>query len=222
MATHSLASLKKDKFDDAASVSIPIKEENGRIIGQLIPVGDWALSDPMIINAMTHWRSRFKKMFPTQSHVTYESTVAYLKKSSIDHSTSVLFLIYDDTHQCIGHIGVAHVDQSPFELVNLMRGTSGGHPRLVYYAEITLIDYFFKHSNADSSDVEVMSYNWMVISLHEEVGYTLVESFPLKKLEGDFGIKHEIVATTDSNVTYSIQKLVLKKQRFYELASFLT
>jgi len=213
--------LKKPQFNDAMEVSIAVKDESGVCIGELVAVGDWIFDKGDIIHSISEWRLKFNRMFRTQSPVNYDSTVDYLRKISRTDSNSILFLIYSDAGRLIGHIGLADLNKNPFEVINLMRGVGGGHPDLIYFAELSLIDFVFKNTLFSSSDVEVMSYNWMAISLHEKVGYRIKDSFPLKKKSGDFGVRHEIVEANTSNTNYSIIRLVLERSVFYTLAAFL-
>lgn len=119
-------------------------------------------------------------------------------------------------------MGIADVDGNSGELDNLMRGVEGGDPRLVYFSEIALLDWCFKNLGINQSDVRVISYNWLVISLHKEVGYSLVSNSPLKKYEKDSVIFHDVVAESDSNVKYGSTKMLLKKDVFYKNAYWLS
>jgi len=184
-------------------------------------VGDWILDDKDKIELIRSWRQRTMRMFLTQFESTYEKTFGYLKNLSIAQEGRIFFLIYDSDNRCIGHMGITNVDGKTGELDNLMRGVEGGDPRLVYFAEIALLDWCFKNLEITESDVRVLSFNWLVISLHEEVGYVHKEKIPLKRNTKDGVTFHDVVGESESNVKYACVKMLLKKEVFYESNSWI-
>lgn len=160
-------------------------------------------------------------MFLTQFESSFQRTCDYLKNLSIEEEGRVLFLLYDIGNRFIGHMGIANVDDKTGELDNLMRGVEGGDSRLVYFAEIALLDWCFQHLGIIESSVRVISYNWLVISLHEEVGYANKESIPLNRKIRDGVIFHDESTLSESNVAYSCEKLILKKDVFYKVNDWL-
>jgi hypothetical protein len=212
-----IASMKKSSFEEAFSSRISVLDKEQKVIGFLVPVGEWILSDEEKIAQIQLWRQRTMRMFLTQFESTFEKTFGYLKNLSIAQEGRVFFLLYDDKHRFVGHIGIAGVDGSIGELDNLVRGVDGGHPRLVYFAEVTLLHWCFQNLGIAESDVRVISYNWLVLALHEEVGYQHVENIPLKKITKEGVVFHEPTNKDESNVKYSCTKMLLKKDVFYEI-----
>ena len=168
---NSISSMKRSTFSEALQLSIDVFDKSKNAVGKLVPVGDWILDDKDKIELIRSWRQRTMRMFLTQFESTYEKTYGYLKNLTIAQEGRIFFLIYDADNRLIGHMGIADVDGNTGELDNLMRGVEGGDPRLVYFAEIALLDWCFKNLGIKESDVRVLSYNWLVTSLHEEVGY---------------------------------------------------
>ncbi|HZW14244.1 MAG TPA: hypothetical protein VFF81_13770 [Noviherbaspirillum sp.] len=213
--------MKKSEFEDALKLCINVTNKNNKVIGRLVPVGDWILSDIDKVELIRAWRQRAMRMFLTQFESTYERTYGYLKNLSIAQDGRIFFLLYDEEGRFVGHMGIADVDGKSGELDNLMRGLDGGDPRLVYFAEIALLDWCFKNLGINESDVRVLSYNWLVISLHEEVGYTTQENIPLKKSSKDGVTFHDLSSAEESNVKYSCTKMLLKKDNFYKVNEWL-
>jgi RimJ/RimL family protein N-acetyltransferase len=213
--------MKCHSFSLANTKSIPVHNIEKIQIGKLVPVGDWILEDKNKVELISTWRQKTMRMFLTQFESSYESTLKYLKNLAIAQESRILFLIYDATEKLIGHIGIAEVDGNRGELDNLMRGQEGGDSRLIFFAEIALLNWSFKNLGIKHSEVLVLSYNWMAISLHEEVGFTFVSNSRLKKYEKDAVIFHKAVTEEDSNVNYSITKMLLKKDLFYLKTNFL-
>lgn len=209
-------------FDEANKKSIGVYDPQGVKVGKLVPVGEWILKNPEIIESICLWRQKAMRMFLTQFNSTFERTEGYLKNIAIPHEGRLFFMLHDQNDRLIGHMGISGVDGHSGELDNLMRGVNGGDPRLIYLAEIALLDWCFRNLEIMHSDVRVISYNWLVISLHEDVGYVFVENFPLKKFSKEDITFHEEVSPGDSNVSYSSTKLRLEKSNFYKKANWLT
>ncbi|TNC76285.1 hypothetical protein FHI69_15210 [Janthinobacterium lividum] len=218
---NTIADMKCETFQEANEKAVLVRNTNGDKIGRLVPVGNWILEDKEKIELIRAWRQRTMRMFLTQFDSTYERTYQYLKNFSIAQEGRIFFMLYDESERLVGHIGMAEVDGNSGELDNLMRGVDGGDPRLIYFSELALLDWSFKNLDIRQSDVRVVSYNWLVISLHEEVGYVLTNNFPLKKYEKDSVLFHDIVDETESNVKYGCTKMLLDKEDFYMKASWL-
>ena len=213
--------MKASTFIEASKNFIEIKNYQGNTVGKLIPVGEWVLDNMDIVRFICASRQKAMRMFLAQFESTYQRTFEYLKKYSIDKEDRILFLIYDSNDNLIGHIGMAGVNAQSGELDNLMRGAKGGNPQLIYFSELALLDWCFKNLGITQSDVRVLSYNWMTIDLHEEVGYKHLCAEPLRKyIEGE-SIFHEPVEERYSNVKYKILKMLLTKENFYKSANWL-
>ncbi len=213
--------MKKDSLKEAVSISLPIVNTEYKHIGKLVPVGEWILDDKQKIQSICDWRQRSMKMFLTQFNSTYQKTFEYLKNFSIGLDNRLLFFIYDSEDKVVGHIGISEVDSTSVELDNLMRGAVGGDPRLIYFSEITLLNWCFTICKHLCSDVKVLSYNGMVLSLHKEVGYREKEKISLKKIVKGGDVTHKSVCQADSNVKYTYITMSLQRENFYKNAGWL-
>lgn len=214
---NAISLMKKSSFEEAFASRIFVSDKERNVIGSLVPVGEWILADEAKIELIRLWRQRTMRMFLTQFESTFEKTFGYLKNLSIGQQGRLFFLLYDDKNRFVGHIGIAGVDGEKGELDNLVRGVDGGHPRLVYFAEVALLHWCFQNLGIVESDVRVLSYNWLVLALHEEVGYKQTENIPLKKVTQEGVTFHEVTNTDESNVKYSCTKMLLTKDVFYEI-----
>lgn len=208
--------LKCSSFADADSKALAIRNTQGHVIGKLIPVGDWIISDKEKIEIIAEWRQKAMGMFLTQFQSSYERTLNYLRTLSINQEDRILFLIYNENNDFIGHIGIANLRNNGFELDNLVRGIAGSNPRLIYFAELSLLDWCFKTLKLLFSDARVLSYNWLAIALHEELGYVITERIPLLKSEKGAVIFHSITDPKNSNVNYNCTKMFLHRDVFFE------
>jgi len=217
-----ISNLKKSSFDEAYFSRIPVCNQEDQLIGCLVPVGPWILKDEEKINLISLWRQRAMRMFLTQFESTSLKTYEYLKNSSIGEKNRIFFLLYDTKDRFVGHIGVANIDGETGELDNLMRGIGGGDPRLIFYAEITLLDWYFNLLGMNTSYLRVLSCNWLVISLHQEVGYIVKENIPLRKVINNGMVLHDPSSIDKANVLYSCTKMLLCKHNFYQANNWLT
>ena len=214
--TSIISKMKVGQFDTAVKLAIPVTDLSGDVIGTLVPVGEWILNDAEKIEAIRTWRSKARRMFLTQLDSTYEQTWSYLQDVSIEQVNRLLFLLFDDTGKFVGHLGICNVTEDSCELDNLMRGASGGDPRLVYFAEGAMLDWCFAPLGVSSAHVSVLSYNWMVIDLHKEVGFFESSRKALKKVVSDGLTTHQVVDQVESNVGYAYVQMHLLKHVFLQ------
>ncbi len=213
----SLLNLKKICGSFSEKQCINIEDRSHAIIGSMRPFTSQILSDESITSSMTEWRFANKKMFPTQVTPSKESTVQFLSKI-IEDDASVLFGIFDRGGNFVGHIGLMQRSEDVCELAHLIRGINAGESKLIMYAEASLLNWCFQMVGASSITVELMSYNWIVMLLHNELGFTLTHTSPLLKVvEGD-AIYHRNVSQDDANVKYGIAHLRLDRDEFYKKA----
>lgn len=212
-----LARLKTATREAAAERALPLHNRAGEAIGSLLPIGPWLLDDAAQIAAISAWRQRAMRMFLTQFTATPENTRHYLEALSIGEPGRLLWLILDERGRCIGHVGLSGAtaaDGGRAELDNLMRGVEGGDPRLVHSAEVALLRWAFEQLGLQHIDVRVVSYNWMVIALHEEVGFQTTRQAPLhKRVDGDLTL-HDECAAEQANVRYHCTHMALDRARF--------
>jgi hypothetical protein len=208
--------MKRNSFEDAMCISLPIFDRNNKKIGKLIPVGKWILSKKNKIENLTSWREQNMKFFFSQFKSNYERTVWYIKSLSIEKENRIFFLIYTNNNEMIGHIGLADIESNFGVLDNMIRGKETGDAKLINYSMITIINWFFKEFNIKNLYGKIISYNWLTISLHEEIGFKIIEKIPLKKIQENGEIYHKNVNSSESNVRYFCTKMLLEKIEFYK------
>lgn len=217
-----IAKLKTAGFLQAIENAITIRNNEQAVIGRLIPIGQWIENDNDKINSICRWRNSSNKMFPTQMEATYESTLDYINKTSITNEYGILFGIFDVNDVFIGHIGITNIINYKFELAHLIRGINNGDPKLVFFSEVSLLDWCFRELRCNISVVEIMSYNWIVSMLHKDIGFEISACYPLKRIEHKSGdVTHQVVEPNEANVKYSIVKMQLDKNNFYKQVDWL-
>ena len=214
-----LREFKTKLSPEMTEICINIVDSERKLIGTLHPFGLSLLSDAAVVQSLCEWRSKNKKMFPTQMVPTVDTTKRFLEKVILD-SDSILFGIYDTEKNLIGHIGLMQRSGDCFELAHLIRGVNSGNPKIVFYTEAALLNWCFELFNPEVIEVELMSYNWIVMLLHNELGFEVSFTSPLFKVtEGD-GVLHRVVSADEANVKYGISHLTLFKNDFYKKAAW--
>ena len=221
IAENIIANMKKDSFSSAMTIALPILNLENEIIGKLVPVGKWILSEDEKIRSLTQWRKKNIKFFFSQSKPSNERTIWYLNNFSIKKNNRIFFLIYTDKNEFIGHIGLADIEKKFAVLDNLIRGVRTGNSKLIHFSIVTIIDWFFKNFETNKIYGKIISYNSLSISLLEEVGFKIIDKIPLKKVKEINHIKveeinHINVNLSDSNVRYFCIKVLLDKKEFYK------
>lgn len=203
--------LKCDTLAQARTHSIPI-EADGAVIGALVPIGPWVLSGEQHIGLICQWRQSAMKMFMAQFDSTPERTRHYLEHRSVGEADRILFFIHDADDRCVGHGGFSGIGDDTAELDNLMRGVGGGHPALIQHAERTLLTWLFEQMGSAEITARVLSYNWLVIELHERLGFERRACLPLKKTTFEDGLTLlEPCAPEEADVRHTCIELVLTR-----------
>lgn len=209
-----LDALKKDMFIEAVGCSLNVKDGDDNKIAKLVPIGNWALNDSELLSSFAAWRQTFMRFFLTQFTASKESTSGYLKKLSIGQSNRIFFGIYvDDVF--VGHIGLSNITHSNAELDNIIRGVSGGHADLMYYSEKTLLEWAFTKLPLKTIDAQVMSKNFMALSLHERFGFKLRERYNLKKVKNESSICYEVCDKEVATEKFFLDIIELSKEDFF-------
>ena len=211
-----ISSLKKKSLEEALSVGIDILDEAGTVCGKLVPVGEWILGDSEKVELIKNWRKNAMRMFFAQFESTFDSAFKYLKNFSINQKNRVLFLIFDKDRNFIGHAGFSNIGRESAELDNLMRGVSGGDPRLIFNSEMCLLKWCFTNLHVNKITAQVISYNWLVTDLHKEVGFSVKQVQPLRKVNLNGMINHQVVDEAEANVKYSAVTMEISIDKFFD------
>jgi len=153
------------------------------------------------------------RFFLTQFTASKESTSGYLQKLSIGQRNRIFFGIYVD-ELLVGHIGLSNINNSNAELDNIIRGVSGGHADLMYYSEKKLLEWAFKRLSLKTIDAQVMSKNFMALSLHERLGFRLRERHYLKKVKNESSICYEVCDKEEATEKFFLDIVEVSKEEF--------
>lgn len=209
-----LNTMKCTSVGEAFKYKLDVLTESGTKIAELIPIGRWALNDEDLLNSFASWRQRFMRFFLTQFIASKESTASYLKNLSIPKTDRIFFAIYVEK-KLIGHIGLSNVTSDKAELDNIIRGVSGGHADVMYFAEKTLLTWAFEELKVQRVDAQVMSKNFMALSLHERVGFKLSERHFLKKVVCENSFSFEICDENFATEKFFLDIIEVSNNEFF-------
>jgi len=185
--------------NEQVQVRIDIKIDRDTRIGSLRPVTRSTVNDVELIGKMTAWRNRMRASFLTQAAVTTESTKNFLTNGVLNDPTRMLFIVHSLTH-AVGTVGIKvgppwvhgagpHDNENGgrrlAELANLLRGSREGHPRLMYQAELALMDWAFRELDIEMFWTAVPSNNKLALTLLQSAGFKPTKLIPLYKAEKD-------------------------------------
>lgn len=158
---------------------IPVKNQEGNVIGMLSCLDRGAAEDMDIVADLTAWRQKFMRFFLTQFEATPARTKVWLDNVMLPSTDRLLFTICLPNGQMVGNFAVCNIADNSGELDNLIRGRKGGDPRLIYYCELALLCWMFLFLDYRSANLHVFSNNRPTIRLHTSVGFSVANSIPL-------------------------------------------
>lgn len=167
---------------------LPIRTEDGRRIGALVPI-TWAVArEPGVTALLARWREAHKRFFFTQFATNEERTALWLERGILGDPGRVLFFMNDENGARLGHYGLTGVREGHAELDNLIRGERGGDRRLVYYAEVALLAFAFERLGAEAVMLRAFANNVLATAIHDDVGFVRERNEPLVKEESPEGV----------------------------------
>jgi RimJ/RimL family protein N-acetyltransferase len=168
----------------------------------LIPVGEWILNDTQLISEFARWRSMNSKMFFSQFPESVEGMREYLTDLSIGDSSYLLFVVFDDLGQALGHLGLKSVEGIVAEIDSVMKSPDCKIPGLMDCCLKVLISFADRVLNLKELQLEVISYNTRAIDLYLANGFEEFVWAPLHRIEDDGRIDHVKVQYAEANVDY--------------------
>ena len=175
------------KNNTSEKFSLAIKDNNDKVIGSLVLVQKRDANNPIILDALTRWRKKYMKYFLTQFNASTNRTKSWLENIVIPSTDRLLFLILDEDNNLIGNFGIADILFDRCELDNLIRGEKGGHPKLIYFSELSLLKWLFLEKNVKRVNLHVFANNLPTIKLHKSVGFVEIGRRKLERVQSKDG-----------------------------------
>ncbi len=168
----------------------------------LIPVGAWILKDSDLISELARWRSANSEMFFSRFPESVEGMRQYLTTSSIGHPSYLLFVVFDDLDQALGHLGLKLVGHRSAEIDSVMKSPDCNISGLMDCCLKALINFAVGVLNVNEFQLEVVSYNTRAIDLYSANGFKKFEMAPLLRIDHGGRTDHIKVRSEEANVDF--------------------
>lgn len=213
-----------DRQVASAEMAIKVRNVQGDLIGSLTPVTPALANDETVVSGLTKWRRMFIRHFLTQFNANETRTRNWLRNVVLADDTRLLFLIYTDDHAMIGNFGVCNIRGGSAELDNLIRGEKGGDAHLIYFAELSLMDWLYSTCLVSEIYLHVFSNNTRTLALHSSVGFVRHAAYALTRHENGGEIHYRICnpVASGSDESVHLVKMHMSCETFYRKHSHLS
>tara|TARA_B100000925_G_scaffold73535_1_gene51543 strand:- start:4154 stop:4768 length:615 start_codon:yes stop_codon:yes gene_type:complete len=167
---------------DKITNKIPVENNDGITIANLIPISFNEFDLKHIAKLLSKWRNNNKNCFLTEFEVTEDSTLSWINNFWLSSDNQELFLV-EFENRFVGHFGYKNLTESSVLLDNAIRGEPGGEAKLFYYVGLTLIDWIFKNTSVNRIDGAVFDDNIPAIMMNRQLGFEGWDKVILKKVK---------------------------------------
>jgi RimJ/RimL family protein N-acetyltransferase len=171
-------------------LTIPVRLGDGTEIASLQAVTRQTCADYVIVDKFTRWRAANGTCFLTSFTPSPERTASWLAQVLSD-SNRMLFMIVCNGDM-VGHYGFRNLSEGSAELDNLLRGERGGHPRLMQASVRSLSGWLFDALDLAMVYGHILADNPLALKLHQDLGFTFSETYPLTLVTEDKESRWEI------------------------------
>ena len=179
--------LLKDIVAGRVVMELPLVEKNGDPVGVMRPLTSNHLSSLDVVEKLTKWRNANMNNFLTHFEATPERTQNWIQSVVLKSNGQMLWLVYDQNENLIGHFGFKNLTPQSVLLDNAIRGERLGHPKLFVLAGRALVQWLFQTTTVQRVDGFVMTDNVSAIMMNREIGFQEWKRRPLTKktIDGD-------------------------------------
>ena len=167
-------------------IELPLTEESGQLIGVMRPLTARHLETDLL-EKLTDWRNANMANFLTHFEATPARTRAWVQNVLLKGRGQMLWLVYDQSDDLVGHFGFKNLTSQSALLDNALRGERQGHPKLFVAAGKSLVQWLWQATQVQRINAYVMADNVPSIMMNRQIGFQGWERHPLFKqiLEGD-------------------------------------
>ena len=209
----------KSNCGNNSGFKILIHDEKKQKVGTLRLIDKGLANNAELIVALTKWRNNAMQFFLSQFVATKERTEQWLSNVAISSHDRLLFVVEDNSGNYVGNVGISNFSSSEAELDNFIRGESGGDPKLILYAELSMLRWIYCNFDVVKVKLQVFSNNWIPISIHLSIGFEITEKCMLSKTSNGSDVQYHINSTEGEPVNFSYLQMVLTRNNFFEVNS---
>jgi hypothetical protein len=156
-------------------------EEGGLLIGVMRPMTARYLDRMDVMEKLTDWRNVSMKFFLTHIEGTIPLTIEWVKNVLLKSRSQMLWLIYDQNDNLVGHLGFKNLTSQSVQLDNAMRGERQIHPELLVIAGKSLVQWLWQTTPVMHIEAHVLANNAPSIMMIRKIGFQSGKRFPLIK-----------------------------------------
>jgi hypothetical protein len=162
------------------TIDIPLYD-GGLPIGLMRPLTSRHLEAMDVIEKLTNWRNANMSKFLTQFEATPVRTRAWVENVVLRTPGQMLWLVYDQNDNLVGHFGFKKLTRDSVVLDNAMRGERQGHPKLFVVAGKRLVEWLWQTTPVQRIDAYVLADNVPSIMMNRQIGFLQCKRLPLIK-----------------------------------------
>lgn len=132
-----------------------------------------------MIAHFAQWRSAASHMYFSQIKPTTESMTKYLRDTSVSEPDAVLFAIFDQQLNLLGHSGIRHATEKSCELDSIMKNPASTLNGLMFRAIAQMISQVNENFGITEFGLKTLSTNLPAISLYKKLGFQIEREIPL-------------------------------------------
>jgi len=193
---------------------LAVTDRSGAVCGNLEPISLKEFNETSNQLKLVEWHKASEGSHLLRVPLYDLEITNMLKLTYLSDNPGILFFITTISGQKIGHIGLNRVSANSAELCSLVRGESGGQPRLIEFAERALLKFCFNQMHLRQIYFTILSTNLKAIHLHKRVGFEITAEQALLREELKGHTRHTFVKAEMSNVPYRCLIMSLKSGDF--------
>jgi RimJ/RimL family protein N-acetyltransferase len=156
------------------------------------------------------WRNKYMRFYFTQFEANLENATSYILSKTNLNSSSIFFMIADENFKIVGHIGISNIFEDSAELDNILLGEKTDIPNLMIDVENQVLNWIKDYLGIRKIILQLFSFNFLAINLHNECGFKVLESTPLRKVDYLSKIKFEPCGKSESDLNFTCITMVKK------------
>ena len=194
--------LKKPRsFQEHFSNTININ--NG---GYLIAISSFDINNSNVLNKLMTWRNSANYAYYNSPEATIESTEKWLESLIYSSEKKILFKIFDENNEFIGHLGLNINSKNDFihvELDNILRGSDKARKGIITDSILSLVQWCKNIYFIEKFLLRVLSTNENAINFYKKLGFIETE----RVLNDDK--KTHMIEMTFQNTSYTNKNMIL-------------
>lgn len=162
---------------------LPVRDDNGRIIGELRQLTVADAGDEALMAALTRWREARGEWFLTRFKPTVDRTRSWIANVVTADPTRLMYVVAEAAGTAVGTIGFLHLDDDPVEIDNILRGERLGDRDLMFHALRAALSWAFARRPIAGIELFVLSNNERACALYRRLGFVDRRRFALTREE---------------------------------------